>query len=108
LTSKEIRTAITRDGTVIRVPLERWVHITESHDYMAGHLDLVIETIENPDWLVKGWVDEVIALKRYHLIECKDTYAVVVFKNALNGFVITAFMTTKYEKIIKRGILWEK
>lgn len=49
----------------MRVTSERWAHITESHDYMAGYLDHVIETIEDPDWLVRGWIDEVIAMKQY-------------------------------------------
>ena len=35
-------------------------------------------------------------------------YLVVVYKDLPDGFVITAFMTTKYEKILKRGIIWEK
>lgn len=61
----DLRTSLTKAGFTIRVTDERWIHITESHDYMAGYLDHVIETVEDPDWLVKGWADEIIAIKQY-------------------------------------------
>ena len=51
-----LRTSLTKAGFTIRVTDERWVHIIESHDYMAGYLDHVIETVEDPDWLIRiGW-----------------------------------------------------
>ena len=104
----ELRTALTRAGFTVRVTDERWAHITESHDYMAGYLDHVIETVEDPDWLVKGWIDEVIAMKKYPVRNFREKYLVVVYKDLPEGFVITAFMTSKHEKILERGIIWEK
>jgi len=47
----------TKERQSVRITYERWIHITESHDYMAGYFDYVIETIEDPDWLVAGWTD---------------------------------------------------
>jgi hypothetical protein len=38
----------------IRLPLERWAHILESHDYMAGCVDLVVETVNYPDQLIES------------------------------------------------------
>lgn len=32
---------------------------------MAGYLDYVIETIEKPDYIVRGWTDELLAVKYY-------------------------------------------
>ena len=104
----ELRTACSREGCTVRVTSERWAHITESHDYMAGYLDHVIETIEDPDWLVKGWIDEIIAMKLYVFNPSRKKYLVVVYKDQPDCFVITAFMTSKYETVIKRGVLWEK
>ncbi|MDD5187214.1 MAG: hypothetical protein PHF57_03295 [Methanoregula sp.] len=104
----ELRIAISRTGFQIRVTDERWAHITESHDYMAGYLDHVIETVENPDWLVKGWTDEVIAIKQYPVSPSGKKSLVVVYKDLNEGFVITAFITSKHEKILKRGIVWER
>ena len=107
-TVTELRTARSREGFPVRVTSERWAHITESHDYMAGYLDHVIETIEDPDWLVKGWIDEFIAMKHYAFSPVREKYLVVVYKDLPDGFVITAFMTSKYETIVRRGIIWEK
>lgn len=76
---------------------------------MAGYQDLVIETIANPDLIVKGWMDELIALKQNQKTVISQKCVVVVYKEMKNdGFVITAFLTSSPEKIIKRGILWQK
>jgi hypothetical protein len=45
---------ISRNGKVIRLTAERWSHIAEAHDYMAGNQDLVFETIEKPDYIVSA------------------------------------------------------
>jgi hypothetical protein len=39
---------------------------------MAGNLDLVLESIENPDYTVRGWTDELIALKYYEKTSISD------------------------------------
>jgi hypothetical protein len=106
--SEGYRAAFLKNGFRIRIPYERWVHITESHDNMAGQIDLVVETLEDPDYVIQGGDDEIIALKEYHFINSRGTYLVVVYKNEENGFVITSFMTTKPKKIMKRGIIWKK
>lgn len=106
--SKEYRTAFLKNGFRIRIPYERWIHITESHDYMAGQIDLVVETLEDPNYLIQGWDDEIIALNEYKSTLSKSMYMVVVYRNEDEGFVITSFMTTKPDKIMKRGILWKK
>ena len=106
--SDVFRSAILKNGHRIRIPFERWIHIIESHDYMAGQIDLIVETLEDPDYIIQGWDEEVIALKCYHSIESRDRYLVVVYTSEDNGFVITSFMTTKPEKILKRGIIWKK
>ena len=33
----------------IRLTRERWFHITENHDDLAGYYDDVLHTIEDPD-----------------------------------------------------------
>ena len=86
--NEENRTALLKNGFHIRIPFERWIHITESHDYMAGQIDLVVETLEDPDYLIRGWDDEVIALKEYRSINSRDNFTVVVNKNEDYGFVI--------------------
>ena len=99
---------ISKNGVSIRLTYKQWVHIIESHDYMAGNLDLVLESIENPDYIVRGWTDELIALKYYEKTSISDKYVVVVYKEGTEGFIITAFMTSKQDKILKRGVIWAK
>ena len=39
---------VSKNGKSIRITDERWTHVVESHDYMAGNRDLVVETVEDP------------------------------------------------------------
>jgi hypothetical protein len=71
-------------------------------------MDLVFETLEDPDFIVHGWTDELIALKHYEKTSISEKYVVVIYKEGVNGFVITAFMTAKHTSLMKRGILWQK
>lgn len=96
-------------GIPIRITHERWTHITESHDYMAGNMDLVLATIEDPDYIVSGEKDEQIALKLYPETSLGEKHVAVVYKEeGPDGFIITAFMTSKAEKLLKKGIKWQK
>ena len=52
----------------------------------------------------EGWTDELLAVRKTN-----DKYLVVVYKEFENdGFIITAFITKKVNKILKRGIVWQK
>jgi hypothetical protein len=98
-----------KNGVPIRLTYEQWTHVAEAHDYMAGNLDIVLETLSDPDYIISGWTDELIALKHYPKTNITEKHAVVVYKETeIDGFIITAFMTSKPHKIIKRGILWQK
>ncbi len=104
-----IQTVESQNGVPIRLTYKQWAHIVESHDYMAGYVDAVLETLSEPDYIVQGWTDELIALKYYGKTIISEKYAVVVYRE-LNGdgFVITAFMTSQADKILKRGVLWQR
>ena len=49
-----MRTARSKNGATIRLPDERWVHITEEHSELAGYLHDVLETIEEPSVIYAG------------------------------------------------------
>lgn len=100
---------ISRNGKEIRLTAERWSHIVESHDYMAGNQDLIFETIEAPDFIVSGGQDELTAIKHYKKTSISEKDVVVIYKEqGKEGFVITAFMTSEPERIIKKGVIWKK
>ena len=103
-----IRVAISKNSIPIRLTYKQWSHIVDSHDYMAGNMDMVLESIENPDYIVHGWTDELIALKHYEKTSISEKYMVVIYKEDEKGFIITAFMTSKEDKILRRGIIWKK
>lgn len=95
-------------GKNISRTLKQWFHIIESHDYMSGNTAKILETVNSPDYIVKGFKGELIALKHYFKTKLGEKYCVVIFKENENGFIITAFFTSKHEKILKRGVMWQK
>ena len=99
---KDIIAIVTsQEGGQIRLTYKQWSHITENHDYMAGCLDLVLETLDDPDLIIQGWTDEKIALKNYGKTIISQKSAIVAYEElAEDGFVITAFLTSSPEKII--------
>lgn len=88
----------------IRLTDERWMHIVENHDDMAGYYDTVLQTVEDADYVIKGYKGAFIALQEIK----KMKYLAVVYKEFSNdGFVITAYFTRKI-KLEKEEIVWKK
>ncbi len=75
--------AVSKNGIPIRIPDERWTHVVESHDYMAGNLELVVETIEDPDYIVTGRKGECIALRHYETTSISEKSVVADIENLL-------------------------
>lgn len=104
-----IEVVLSKNGIPIRLTYKQWAHIVDSHDYMSGNLDLVLETLEDPDYIVQGWTDELIALRHFEETTISEKYVVVIYKEEnKDGFVISSFMTSKEDKILRRGIIWQK
>ena len=82
---------------------ERWFHIVENHNDLAGFCDEVFNTIGNPDFILRGYRDAIIAVRRLK----EKHYLNVVYKEvtAENGFVITAYRTSR---INEEAIIWQK
>ncbi|MDX9715586.1 MAG: hypothetical protein RBT37_09205 [Dissulfurispiraceae bacterium] len=104
-----IGSVLSINNVPIRLTAERWAHIVESHDYMAGNQDIVFDTIENPEFIASGAEGESIAVG----FECKTSIslkrAVVIYKEIeTDGFIITSFLTSKPDRLRKRGVLWPK
>ena len=95
-------------GKIIRLTFKQWYHIIESHDYMAGNIEKIMETVNSPDFIVKGSKGELIGVKYYSKTNLGEKYCVVVYKENKDGFVITAFFTSESETIKKRGVIWQK
>ena len=63
-----------------------------------------------PDAIVVGWTGSLIATRHYSQTASTGKHLIVVYREMgrTDGFVITAFMTSKVEKVWKRGILWQR
>ena len=42
------------NGVPVRLTGERWAHIVEAHDEMAGRINEVLETVAEPEWISAG------------------------------------------------------
>ena len=89
----------------IRLTEERWFHIIENHDDLAGHYDDVLCSIEDPDYIIEGYRKALIALKKI----TRNKFLAVVYREISreDGFVITAYFTSKID-LEKEVILWQK
>jgi hypothetical protein len=45
---------ISKAGVPVRLTEERWFHIVENHDDLAGYYDQVLEAVEDPDFVCTG------------------------------------------------------
>ena len=94
-------------GHTIRIMARQWAHVTEAHDYMSGNMDKVLETLAEPDRIISGERGESLALRGYASTNITRKTAVVVYRDQPDGFLITAFFTSKPDKIEKKGqVLW--
>jgi hypothetical protein len=88
--------ATSRNGVPIRLTKERWFHIVENHDDVAGHYDDVLDTVENPDFVLRGYGGALVAGKGVG----RKTYLAVIYKELSrdDGFVITAKFTSRFSR----------
>jgi hypothetical protein len=105
-----IASTLSKNKKTIKLTTERWLHITESHDYMAGYFHNVLETINDPAYVVAGKKEELLAIKFYKKTHISHKYLICCYREKnKKGFVITAFMTSKIDSILKRRkILWRR
>jgi hypothetical protein len=68
--------AVSKNGVPIRLTDERWFHIVENHDDLAGYYDEVLQTIEDPDLILRGHGGALIAVK----VLGRRKYLAVIYK----------------------------
>ena len=91
------------EGVPIRLTPERWFHIVENHDDMAGYYEEVLDLVENPDLILQGYRGSLIAARSYG----RQRYLMVVYRQVSmeDGFIITAYFTSALDR---RRALWRK
>jgi hypothetical protein len=104
-----LQSTISIFGHNIRITFKQWAHVTENHDYMSGNLDKVLETLADPSQIIKGPQGESLALRPYAKTNITQKTCVVVYRDEPDGFLITAFLTSKPEKVQKKGeVIWSR
>jgi hypothetical protein len=88
-------------GVPIRLTGERWSHLVEARDELAGRSDEVLATVENLDWVTKGYGSSLVAWKGYG----RKRFLAAIYKELgdADGFIITAYFTRKPSK---RNKVW--
>ncbi|MBI4824250.1 MAG: hypothetical protein HY805_08490 [Nitrospirae bacterium] len=100
--------ALSVNNVPIRLTGERWRHIVENHDDMAGYYYDILEAVSSPTWVVEGDANDLWAVK---LTSQRKALLVIYkeMKEQKDGFIITAFVTTKIKKLLKgRRIVWQQ
>ena len=94
-----------KNGVPIRLTAERWPHIIENHDDLAGYYDNVLNVVEEPDHIIKGYKAAFIVLKEIE----KGKFLAIVYKERSkeDGFIITSYFTSTI-KLEKEAIVWRK
>ena len=89
------------NGVPIRLTYERWFHITENHDDLASYYFEVLETVESPDFIMRGNKGSLKATKNMS----KDKWLVVIYREVskTDGFIITAYFL---DKKAKGDVIW--
>ena len=101
----DIVSAHSKNGVLIRLTEERWKHIILMHPSLDYKKNLVLKTVKDPDYILRGKGGELLAVLRLSM----GHYLVVVYKEVGDdGFIITAYETTDTLWLFKKEIIWSK
>lgn len=92
----------------VRLTDERLEHIENDHPEMVHQIDKVMETLSQPEIVVRSKTDSEVELfyRHYLMTPVGEKYLCVVVKGRIdNVFIVTAYFT---DTIKKGDMLWEK
>jgi len=99
-----------RTVTGVRVKLYKRIlrRIIGKHNELEGCEGMILETLEDPDFVVEGHERELLAVRHYDVTSIGSKDMVVVYRED-KGIVITAFLTSKAYRITeKRRMVWQR
>ena len=95
-------------GRLIRLSDERLDHLESQHPEMAGQLDRIVNTLADPDRIIRSRTDASVELfyKYYASTPVSMKFLCIVVKHSNDdNFIITAFFT---DSVKKGEVIWEK
>lgn len=94
---------VSKNGIKIRLPDERWEHIMQRHDVLATQKTAILETISQPERILRGSEGAMMAVRAME----PGRWLVVIYREEQDdGFVITAFPTRRINALNRRQQLW--
>lgn len=94
---------LSKNGVTIRLTDERWAHVTEEHCELAGMRLEVLEAVADPSHIFSGNQGELLAVRE---VEEEKNLVVVYRELKEDGFIITAFITSKRRMFHNRRQIW--
>jgi len=83
-------------------------HIVRRHPEVKAHIHKIVETVQDPDVIIKGMRGELKALKFYAALHIGPKYLVVVHRELHEEkVIITAYFTSNVARV-KGEIIWRK
>jgi hypothetical protein len=97
-------TVKSRNGVPVRLTDERWEHIITGHSELSDFKEKILDAIAEPELIFEGRNREYLAVKNFN----DNKKIVVIYSEFIenNGFVITAYITSKVEKLTKLKRIW--
>ena len=91
------------NGVPIRLTYERWYHIIENHDDLASYFYELLETVEKPDFVIRGNKGTLKATRNLG----KNKWLVVIYREVskTEGFIITAYFLDNRPK---GEMIWQR
>ena len=100
-----IEKVLSKNNVPIRLTDERWAHIVEEHCELAGMRLEVVETVSCPLRILAGGDSELLAVRE---VSPGKNLVVVYREFEDDGFIITAFITSKTKSLNRRNQIWPK
>jgi len=87
---------------------ERLGVILNKHPELRGCEAMIIEAVEEPDIVVQGHEEELSAVRFYEVTPVGPKHLVVIYRED-KGIIITAFLTSKADRLIRRRrVVWRR
>ena len=111
--TKPVFEVLSKSGKRIRLTINIWYDkiLVEHPEFKESdtYSEDVRKAIEEPDYVVKGWAGELLALRWCETAPKTPKYLCVVYREVNDeGFVITAFFLSRYQRLLKREIIWQR
>ena len=100
-----IEKILSKNNIPISLTDERWAHIVEEHCELAGMRLEIMETVSCPLRILAGGVGELLAVRE---VSPGKSLVVVYREFEDDGFIITAFITSKTKSLNRRDQKWPK